>query len=72
MLGKAGYLCPFCGKPTTGVYRSTALPHCVVRVRRCLECGHHHETVEIPMEITKAIKQSVELLAEENMKKNVK
>ena len=55
MNDRTGYLCPACGKPATSVDRTTTLPYCIIRIRRCMECGHHHETVELEMEVTKAL-----------------
>ncbi len=69
MNDRTGYLCPACGKPATSVDRTTTLPYCIIRIRRCMECGHHHETVELEMEVTKALKQAVQMLVEDASKK---
>lgn len=68
MNDRPGYLCPCCGKPATNVDRTTTLPYCIIRVRRCLECGYHHETVEMEMEASKAIKQAVKMIVEDAQK----
>ena len=71
MNDRTGYLCPACGKPATSVDRTTTLPYCIIRIRRCMECGHHHETVELEMEVTKALKQAVQMLVGDASRKKV-
>lgn len=42
-----GYYCPACGKSTTEVIATMPFPKHITRKRKCLLCGHTHETCEI-------------------------
>lgn len=62
MSSDAGYRCPACGQNTTTVMRSTSLPRCVLRIRRCILCGHVHETCEMRLSVTDALKSGMKSL----------
>ncbi|MBE6441306.1 MAG: hypothetical protein J6N67_06140 [Desulfovibrio sp.] len=64
MCEKRGYLCPACGKSTTSVIQTASLSSCVIRTRRCLTCGHIHETTEIAVDTASALREAVRVLAE--------
>ncbi len=58
------YACPACGKAATTVISTSSLKSCIIRQRRCLECGYIHETCETGMEMSALAREAIHIVTE--------